>query len=276
VGTAKRERQKAGRQTRREQATVEAKKQKSRAQLRNYGALTALLVVIVLFFLLRGGGDDDSATRTITGTTAAVTTTVPSKAGYGTLPCPAVDGSGQRSTAFDEKSGGFKQCIDPQKPYLANIRFKVGDDFYDIAVDLDAKRAPVTVNNFVSLARSKFYDAVPCHRILPQFVAQCGDPQGTGTGGPGYKFGDELPQAGAYKIGSLAMANSGPNTNGSQFFIITGAQGVALPPSYSLFGQLRAGQESVLEVLDKAANPANNGVPPLKSVGLISVGIAEG
>ncbi len=272
MGTAKRERQKAGRQTRREQAAVEAKKQKSRAQLRNYAVLAVVLVAIVLFFLLRGGGDDDTTAQTTTGTT---TTTAPAKTTYGTLPCPPVDGSGERKIAFDEKSGGFKQCIDPAKSYTATIKTKVADTTYDIVVDLDPKAAPVTVNNFVSLARSKFYDAVPCHRILPQFVAQCGDPQGDGKGGPGYKFGDELPAQGAYKVGSLAMANSGPNTNGSQFFIITGAQGVALPPNYSLFGQVRAGQDAAIQALDKAANPANNGVPPLQSVGLITVSIAE-
>jgi cyclophilin family peptidyl-prolyl cis-trans isomerase len=274
VGTAKRERQKAGRQSRREEAAVQAKKQRSRAQLRNYGVLAVVLVAIVLFFLLRGGGDDDTAQNT-TGATGAVTTTAPVKTTYGTLPCPPVDGSGERKIAFDEKSGGFKQCIDPAKTYSATIKTKVADTTYDIVVDLDPKTAPITVNNFVSLARSKFYDAVPCHRILPQFVAQCGDPQGTGTGGPGYKFGDELPAQGAYKIGSLAMANSGPNTNGSQFFIITGAQGVALPPNYSLFGQLRAGQDAAIQALDKAANPANNGVPPLQSVGLLTVTITE-
>ncbi len=275
MGTAKRERQKAGRQSRREEAAVQAKKQRSRAQLRNYGVLAVVLVAIVLFFLLRGGGDDDNASQSTTGATAAVTTTAPVKAAYGTLPCPPVDGSGERKIAFDEKSGGFKQCIDPAKTYTATLKVKVADTTYDLVADLDAKAAPITVNNFVSLARSKFYDAVPCHRILPQFVAQCGDPQGDGKGGPGYKFGDELPAAGAYKIGSLAMANSGPNTNGSQFFVITGAQGVALPPNYSLFGQLRAGQDAAIQALDKAANPANNGVPPLQSVGVLTVTIAE-
>jgi peptidyl-prolyl cis-trans isomerase B (cyclophilin B) len=84
-----------------------------------------------------------------------------------------------------------------------------------------------------------------------------------------------LPQAGSYKVGSLAMANSGANTNGSQFFIITGAQGVALPPNYTLFGQAKAGQESLIAALNAAGNPANNGVPPKEAVGLVSVTITE-
>ena len=84
--------------------------------------------------------------------------------------------------------------------------------------------------------------------MIPGFVAQGGDPQGTGSGGPGYAFADELPKAGAYKIGSVAMANSGPNTNGSQFFVITGDQGASLPPSYSLFGAVTDGMDVVKKI----------------------------
>ena len=103
---------------------------------------------------------------------------------------------------------------------------------YTIA--LDAAAAPLTVNNFVVLARYHYFDNTICHRAIPQFAVQCGDPTGTGSGGPGYAFADELPAAGSYKVGSIAMANSGPDTNGSQFFIITGDNGVALPPDYTL------------------------------------------
>ena len=117
--------------------------------------------------------------------------------------------------------------VDTTKAYVATITTNKGV----LTVNLDVKAAPLTVNNFVALARNKYFDGLSCHRIIPKFVAQCGDPLGTGTGGPGYKFIDELPKAGAYKVGSLAMANAGTNTNGSQFFIITGADGAALPPS---------------------------------------------
>jgi len=269
VGTAKRERQKAGRQSRREEAAVAVKKQKTRKQLRSYAILAGVIVVVALFFVLRGGGDDSSTTATTgaTGATGTATTTTV-VASFGTTPCPPTDGSGERKISFPDS---FQKCIDPAKTYTATITTNKGP----LVVDLDAKAAPITVNNFVSLARSKFYDATPCHRIIPSFVAQCGDPQGTGTGGPGYKFADELPAAGAYKIGSLAMANSGPNTNGSQFFIITGDKGVALPPSYSLFRQARDGQNAVLTALDAAGNPENNGVPPKEPVGIVSVTITE-
>jgi cyclophilin family peptidyl-prolyl cis-trans isomerase len=282
VGTAKRERQKAGRQSRREEAAVVVKKQQKRKQLRYYGTFVAIALVIIGFFWIRGAlRDDDTSTTATTGasgaTASGAVTTTTVVTSYGTLACPPTDGSGERKSAFDEKSGGFKQCIDLAKTYTATVKATVADTTYDIVVDLDAKKAPVTVNNFVSLARSKFYDAVPCHRIIPAFVAQCGDPKGDGSGGPGYKFGDELPQAGEYQIGSLAMANSGPNTNGSQFFIITGKDGAALPPNYTLFGKVRAGQDATIAALDAAGNPdkSKNGVPPAKAVGLLSVTIAE-
>ena len=120
---------------------------------------------------------------------------------------------------------------------------------------------------------NKYFDGLSCHRIIPKFVAQCGDPTGNGTGGPGYKIIDELPK-GSYKVGSLAMANSGPNTNGSQFFVITGADGAALPAKYSLFGMV-VGSDATIKALDAAGNPSNNGMPPKQAVTITSVVIAE-
>ncbi|MGA0068988.1 MAG: peptidylprolyl isomerase, partial [Miltoncostaeaceae bacterium] len=95
------------------------------------------------------------------------------------------------------------------------------------------------------------------------FVIQGGDPDGNGTGGPGYTFEDELPKAGDYKLGSVAMANSGPNTNGSQFFIITGQQGVQLPPNYSLFGQVTSGQDVADKISTMAAPGTETPDPPV-------------
>ena len=119
-----------------------------------------------------------------------------------------------------------------------------------------------------------YFDGTECHRAIPGFVVQCGDPTATGTGGPGYRFPDELPLPGEYQIGSIAMANSGPDTNGSQFFIITGPQGAALPPQYSLFANVTAGETTVAE-MDGVANPENNGVPPLDQIIIDSVTITE-
>ncbi len=115
------------------------------------------------------------------------------------------------------------------------------------------EKAPTTVANFCSLAKEGFYDGIRFHRVIKDFMIQAGDPNSKdlakknswGMGGPGYKFKDELPKAGEYKLGSLAMANSGPNTNGSQFFIVSGEAGVGLPPLYSLFGEVVAGMEIV-------------------------------
>jgi peptidylprolyl isomerase/peptidyl-prolyl cis-trans isomerase B (cyclophilin B) len=136
---------------------------------------------------------------------------------------------------------------------------------------LDAIGAPAAVNSFVFLARYHFFDGIVFHRIIPGFVVQGGDPTGTGTGGPGYRFADELPRPGRYEIGSLAMANAGPNTNGSQFFIISGTQGTALPPLYSLFGQAVSGLD-VLAAIEATGSPSGT---PRERVAIESVTIRE-
>jgi cyclophilin family peptidyl-prolyl cis-trans isomerase len=158
-------------------------------------------------------------------------------------------------------------CIDPSKRYSALMHTTKGD----ITFALDAVNAPLTVNNFVFLARYHYYDDVIFHRIIPGFVVQGGDPTGTGTGGPGYRFDDELPQPGRYEIGSLAMANAGPNTNGSQFFIISGSQGVQLPPLYSLFGKAVAGLD-VVAALEAVGSGSGR---PAEQVAITSLEITE-
>src|SRR5262245_1712835 len=135
-------------------------------------------------------------------------------------------------------------CIDPAKRYTASVVTSKGT----MTIALDPIAAPQTVNNFVFLARYHYFDGVVFHRIIPGFVLQGGDPKGTGTGGPGYRFADELPAPGRYELGSLAMANAGPNTNGSQFFVISGPAGVGLPPHYSLFGKVVAGLDVVAAI----------------------------
>jgi cyclophilin family peptidyl-prolyl cis-trans isomerase len=162
-------------------------------------------------------------------------------------------------------------CIDSARTYTERVVTNLGA----LTINLDPVRAPLTVNSFVTLARYKYFDATQCHRAIPGFVVQCGDPTATGTGGPGYSFADELPEAGDYKIGSVAMANSGPNTNGSQFFLISGLDGAALPPKYSLFGMVTDGLATTLTILDAFGNPDNNGVPPLAEIRIESVTITE-
>jgi len=132
--------------------------------------------------------------------------------------------------------------IDTSKKYTATIETENGS----MVLELFASDVPVTVNNFVFLAREGFYDGTTFHRVIPDFMAQGGDPAGTGTGGPGYKFADEFTQH-THVTGALSMANSGPNTNGSQFFI-TYAPQPHLDRKHSVFGQLVLG-EKILKAL---------------------------
>ena len=135
--------------------------------------------------------------------------------------------------------------LDGSKKYSATIKTSLGD----MTADLFVGDAPQTANNFVFLARQGFYDGVIFHRIVKDFMVQTGDPTGTGRGDPGYKFADELKGPQTYTKGTLAMANAGPNTQGSQFFICHGSGAERLPKAYTIFGRVTDG----LEVLDKIA-----------------------
>ena len=176
---------------------------------------------------------------------------------------PPLDGSAPVTKRFASMP---PMGIDSTKRYSATLETTIGT----MVIALDAAAAPLTVNNFVYLAAHHYYDGVIFHRIIKNFMCQGGDPEGSGRGGPGYKFGDELPKPGKYQIGSVAMANSGPNTNGSQFFIVSGPSGVSLPPLYSLFGQVVKG----LDVVDKMQNVATRpGDRPVEDVVIKSVTI---
>ncbi len=132
-----------------------------------------------------------------------------------------------------------EMTIDLEKQYSATLHTNLGD----IEIEFHAERSPITVNNFVTLARDGFYDGVIFHRVISGFMVQGGDPTGTGTGGPGYRFRDELEGHGEYSRGTVAMANAGPNTNGSQFFIMHRDYG--LPHQYTIFGTVTSGMEAV-------------------------------
>jgi cyclophilin family peptidyl-prolyl cis-trans isomerase len=128
----------------------------------------------------------------------------------------------------------------------ATYEVTIATDKGDIVLELDPQLAPVSVNNFVALARQGYYDNVTFHRVVPDFVIQGGDPEGSGRGGPGYTFPDE-PVRGEYTHGAVAMANAGPNTNGSQFFICIDDCTRKLDKAYNLFGYVTSG----LEVTDQ-------------------------
>jgi peptidyl-prolyl cis-trans isomerase B (cyclophilin B) len=131
--------------------------------------------------------------------------------------------------------------IDAKKKYTATFNTSRGE----IVCELHAKDKPITVNNFVFLAKDKFYDGIAFHRVIANFMIQGGCPQGTGTGGPGYRFDDEIKgKPNVHKVGSLSMANAGPGTNGSQFFI-THVETGYLDPKHTVFGQVIKGQDVV-------------------------------
>ena len=275
MGTDKRNRQKENRRARQSELEKQLQRQKLVRRSTRIALLVGVVVAIVAAISLWPESDSTTAPETTETSVAenSETTVAPVPAGpfeYGQGECAPTDGSGDQVREF---ASAPKLCIDPTKTYTALISTNKGD----LTVVLDPTKAPGTVNNFVNLARSKYFDDTVCHRAIPTFVVQCGDPTATGAGGPGYAIADELPAAGEYKLGSLAMANSGPNTNGSQFFIISGEQGMTLPPSYSLFGQVTAGLDTTLPLLDNAGNsdPASNGVPPKEEIRIISVQITE-
>jgi cyclophilin family peptidyl-prolyl cis-trans isomerase len=165
--------------------------------------------------------------------------------------------------------------IDKNKQYFAAVETTLGS----FKIQLFTRESPLAVNNFVFLSRQGFYNGVIFHRIIKDFMIQTGDPQGTGAGGPGYKFTDELPPKHPYDPGIVAMANSGPNTNGSQFFICTGqgAHGLDNPPynAYTQFGQVVEGMDVVMKIasVPVGPNPYNpreiskpNNPPAIKSI----------
>ena len=156
-------------------------------------------------------------------------------------------------------------ALEPGKRYTATIETSAGT----MTAELFAEEAPNTVNNFVFLAREGFYDGVIFHRVIRGFMIQGGDPTGTGTGGPGYKFADE-PVGRPYKRGTLAMANAGKNTNGSQFFVMHADYG--LPPNYTIFGRLTVG-EDVLDAI--ATTPTDSNDRPRAQMAISKVTISE-
>jgi cyclophilin family peptidyl-prolyl cis-trans isomerase len=149
-----------------------------------------------------------------------------------------------------------EMVIDTRKKYTATLSTDKGD----IVMELFAAKTPRTVNNFVFLARQNFYDGTIFHRVIADFMAQCGDPTGTGTGGPGYRFADEFhPSLKHDKPGIFSMANAGPGTNGSQFFI-THVPTPWLDGKHSVFGQVIQGMDVLLSIPprdpSKPASPA--------------------
>ncbi len=159
-----------------------------------------------------------------------------------------------------------EQVLDDANTHEATLETSLGT----VTLRLFSNEAPVTANSFAFLAGQGFFDGTVIHRVVPGFVVQMGDPTGTGTGGPGYRFNDELAPSRnrGYSRGTLAMANAGPNTNGSQFFICL--DDVGLPPSYTVFGQVIDG----MDVVDAIAGVPLRGERPVEDVTVVSVRMA--
>lgn len=205
----------------------------------NRTRIGGLLCAVALTVAATGCGGD--ANPSATGDTGATTARA-------TGPC--ADGVLPQVASPDRSYSAPAQVIKSNCDYRATI----ATNFGPITVSLDPQAAPETVNSFVFLATRGFFDGLTFHRVVPGFVIQGGDPTGTGTGGPGYTLPDELPAAPGYPVGAVAMANAGPNTSGSQFFIVTGDGAANLPNAYSLFGEVTSGLD-VARTIEGLADP---------------------
>lgn len=180
--------------------------------------------------------------------------------------CPPADGAAEQTRQF---TGPPPQCLDDDATYTAIITTNKGE----FSFQLDPGSAPVAANNFVFLARHRYFDDTECHRIIPDFVIQCGDPTATGTGGPGYTIVDE-PAPTRYEIGSVAMAKTAaPDSAGSQFFIVTGANGTMLPNDYALFGHVVDGFDTTVEAIAATGTPGAG--TPTETITIESVRIEQ-
>jgi cyclophilin family peptidyl-prolyl cis-trans isomerase len=275
VPTEKRQRQKAGRQARLE---AEQKARKRKVALRRVITLVIVAVVVVgLSYLIFKPGKKSAATTT---TVASSTTTKPAPAGGSGNTSPSAittsaDCPASLTTTLNKPtfSAAPPMTINPSKTYTATVTTDLGP----FTIQLDPKAAPKAVNSFVFLAKKHFYDCIVFHRVIKTFMDQTGDPTGTGDGGPGYQFADELPHTAnpQYPLGSVAMANSGPNTNGSQFFIVAGPEGESLAPSYTLFGKVTSGM-SVVDQINAGGSAASSSTgTPVTLHRIISVNVTE-
>ncbi len=273
MSTEKRARQKAARQARR---AAEARRKRRRQLLRNTVIVLILAVVVVGSVLLitqpwKKSSPSSTTSTTLPGSSAQKAANAAAVA----VGCPANPSTRVNTMSF---SSAPPMTIDTSKSYKATVKTTAGN----FVIALDAKAAPQTVNSFVFLANHGFYHCVIFHRVIPGFMDQTGDPTGTGTGGPGYTIPDEYPAKASspspqYPVGSVAMANTGqPHSGGSQFFVVTGPQGEALPPSYTLFGTVTTGMDVVQKINSEGnPNPSANGVPPKVVQRILSITISS-
>jgi len=268
VNTDKRQRHKEGHRSRVEAARIAYEQRRRKRRI--IGAVIVLAVLVGVFVAVTlTSGDDSKDASTTTSTTAGstvptVTAPAPGAAIDGATPCPPADGSAKRTTAFDDPP---PTCIKPSKTYIALVKTSEGD----VTIALDVKQSPISVNNFVVLARYHYFDGLPFHRIVPGFVDQTGSSgvPDIGNGGPGYDLPNEAPNR-KYAAGDVAMAQGGGKNSGSQFFFTidpTSLQG----GTYPILGKVSNG-EDVVQAINKLGNSSEQ---PTKSVTITSVTITE-
>lgn len=207
----------------------------------------AALAALAFLLLLSGCGSSESADGSGDSGDDSASSDSSTKAAATTCSYP------------EDSESAAKKVTPPEETPQAtgDVAATIATNAGDLKVSLDAGRAPCTVNSFLSLTDQKYFDDTDCHRLTTEgiFVLQCGDPTGTGSGGPGYSFADEVDGSETYPAGTLAMANSGPDTNGSQFFVVYDES--SLPPDYTVFGRLD--ETSTKAVADIAATGTDTG-----------------
>lgn len=230
----------------------------------------AVLATLMAISALAGCSDDDGDTK--------VSDTSPTSPSASASASESTDGPGTEATGpvctYVEEGGAAKEVdLPPDHPTVSGpVEVTIATNSGDIGATLDADTTPCTVSSFVSLANQGYFDDTICHRLTTSgiLVLQCGDPSGTGMGGPGYSFADELSGAETYGAGTLAMANAGPNTNGSQFFIVYGPSQLAA--AYTVFGTVDAdGLEVATAIADRGTVDGGPDGPPAEEVGISTV-----
>lgn len=240
MSTPKRERQKINREAKLAAQRAEARARRNRRFVVGLALAAVAILVVWLIASLLGGGDE-APTDTIAGDGAVTGSTAPAATSYdGYLAQPVACGA-QAPAPLTEMT--FEAPVDQEVSGELTATIQTSCGPVEIALDADAY--PETVNSFVFLAREGYFDGTACHRIVSGFMVQCGDPTATGSGGPGYRLPDEVPQDGfVYERGVVAMANAGSGTTGSQFFIVTG-DASHLGPQFSILGTVVGGDDTL-------------------------------
>jgi peptidyl-prolyl cis-trans isomerase B (cyclophilin B) len=232
------------RQIQRRQEAAAARKRRNLVMAAGLGVVVVVAAVVLV--VTQVGGNDPTAAAP-TATPSASTAAVTGDCTY------TKDGTATKNVG---------QPPNAKVPTSGKVTVDVATTRGNMTFSLDRAKAPCTVNSFLYLAGKKYYDNTPCHRLTTGAnfgVLQCGDPGGTGSGGPGYKYADELDKNGKYTSGVLAMANSGPNSNGSQFFVVY--KNTQLDPNYTIFGTVTKGLDVVEDVAKAGTQSGQDGKP---------------